>query len=226
MSVVDSMSIDELASLCATETEKFNRQQPSDMQFCFELFRRALAGGATEAFTRVYRIYERQVHSWIYRHPQFPLAGESAEFFASAAWSRFFFALRGAKFAGFLALPQVLGYLKQCVFTVVALHMRDQQRAHLAPLDPTADLAYLPDLQAGLAAQQVAQRITALLPDPRDRLLAHCAFAQGLRPREIVQAYPGRWNDERAVSIDLYRIRRMLRGDAELRQLLGIEPGE
>ncbi|MFN8568033.1 MAG: hypothetical protein U0Z44_11070 [Kouleothrix sp.] len=45
----------------------------------------------------MYRIYERQVHSWIYRHPQFPLAGESAEFFASAAWSRFFFALRGAK---------------------------------------------------------------------------------------------------------------------------------
>ncbi|MFN8568034.1 MAG: hypothetical protein U0Z44_11075 [Kouleothrix sp.] len=66
-----------------------------------------------------------------------------------------------------------------------------------------------------------------MLPDPRDRLLAHCAFAQGLRPREIVQAYRrARWNNERAVSIDLYRIRRMLRGDAELRQLLGIEPGE
>ena len=55
----------------------------------------------------------------------------------------------------------------------------------------------------------------------RDRLLARCAFAEDLKPRQIIKAYPSRWKDEREVSIELYRIRRLLRNDPELRRLIG-----
>jgi len=222
MSAVKALSIDDLARLCATETAKFNRRQPSDAQFCFELLRRALAEGVTEAFTHVYQIYERQVRIWVHSHTRFAQTGESNEYFLSAAWSTFYFALRGHKFAGFASLPQALAYLKVCVHTAIMLYLRDQQPGATLALDRHPGIA-MPEKPEPLDMTQLTERIAQLLPDLQDRLLAHCVFAEDLKPRQIVKAYPGHWNNERDVTVALYRIRRILRNDAQLRRLLGIE---
>ena len=221
MGAAESLSIDDLALLCAAETAKFNRRQPSDAQFCFELLRRALADGVAEAFTRVYQNYERQVRVWVHGHTRFTQTGESDEYFVSAAWSTFYFALRGPKFAGFPSLPQVMAYLKLCVHTAIAQYLRDQQPAPTTPLDQAPDAAHSPDMGTRIAARELWRQIERLLPDPRDRLLARCAFVEDLKPRQIVKAYPARWKDEREVSVELYRIRRLLRNDSELRRLAG-----
>ncbi len=220
MSAAKGLPIDELARLCAAETAKFSQQLASDTQFCFELFRRALAEGISEAFTQVYRVYERQVLAWVHRHPQFVFCDEPADYFASTAWARFFQARHGARFADFASLPQVLGYLKICVFSAVALHLRERRRPGETTLEDVRELGAAPELAGELLAQQIVARIDTLLPDPRDRALARAAFVESLKPREIVQAYPGWWKDERAVSVDLYRIRKLLRGDQALRDLL------
>lgn len=217
MTLAQGMPNEELARLCTIETEKFNRRQSSDSQFCFELFRRALAEGVPEAFTLVYRVYERQVQSWVLRHPQFVFAHEPAEYFASQAWSRFFFAVRGAKFANFVALPYILSYLQQCAFTAVTLHLRAERRDETLSLEAQATLAHHDHAEQRILAEEMMQRIAELLPDERDQLLARCVFVERLKPREIVRDFPGRWKDERAVSIDLYRIRRILRNDPGLR---------
>lgn len=217
MTLAQGMSNEDLARLCTIETEKFNRRQSSDAQFCFELFRRALADGVSEAFTLVYRVYERQVQNWVLRHPQFVLAHEPAEYFASQAWSRFFFAVRGAKFANFVALPYILSYLQQCAFTAVTMHLREQQRSQALSLEAQGSLARHDQIEQRILAEELMQRIAELLPDVRDQLLARCVFVERLKPREIVRDFPGRWKDERAVSVDLYRIRRILRNDPGLR---------
>src|SRR5690349_8378022 len=93
MSLADNFSLDELTQRCASETEKFGRREPSDARFCFELLRRALADGLSDAFTRVYQIYERQVLIWVHSHSGFAHSGESADYFVSTAWSTFYFAL-------------------------------------------------------------------------------------------------------------------------------------
>ncbi len=219
-----SLPLDELARRCAGETEKFSRRQPRDDQFCFELLRRALADGLHEAFARVYQIYERQVSIWVLSHSRFAQTGESADYFVSVAWSSFYFALRGPKFAGFPTLPQALAYLKLCVHTAIMLYLRDQAPGSAAPIDDTTAAQTL-DLGAAVDAATAWRRVERLLPDLGDRLLAHCAFVEDLKPRQIVQAYPGRWSDERAISVDLYRIRRALRNDVELRRLLGLDEG-
>jgi hypothetical protein len=221
--MIASLSIDELAQRCAGETEKYTRREPSEDQFCFELLRRALAGGIPEAFTRVYLVYERRVLSWVLGHSRFVQTGESADYFASAAWSSFFFALRGPKFARFGSLPQVLLYLKLCVHTSIAQYLRDQQPNMAASLDSAPERAEAPDLGARVAAAAAWDRIVQLLPDEADHLLARCVFAEDLKPRQIVAAYPGRWRDEREVSVETYRIRRLLRKDAALARLLGLE---
>jgi hypothetical protein len=221
MSEVDSLSIDDLAQRCAAETENFNLRRGSDARFCFELLRRALAENVSEAFTRVYQIYERQVLGWVYSHNRFQQTAESADFFVTAAWSTFYFALRGQKFSGFSSLPQTLVYLRLCVHTAIAQYLRDQRPT--TPLDETHDVADTPDLDMHIAADDVWRQICRLLPDERDQLLARCVFVEDLKPRQIVNAYPGQWRDEREVSVELYRIRQLLRNKLELRRLLGLD---
>jgi hypothetical protein len=221
MSLADSFSLDDLTQRCASETEKFNRREPSDARFCFELLRRALAGELSDAFTRVYQIYERQVLIWVHSHSGFVRSGESADYFVSTAWSAFYFALRGPKFDSFPSLPQVLAYLKLCVHTAIAQYLRDQEPVPTTPIELAPHVAHLPDLGTRIVATELWRQIEQLLTDPRDRLLARCAFVEDLKPRQIVKAYPAHWQDEREVSIDLYRIRRLLRNDPELRRLAG-----
>jgi len=221
MGAADRLTIDDLGRLCAAETEKFNRRLPSDAQYCFELLRRALADGAAEAFTRVYLVYERQVQAWVHGHSRFAQTGESPEYFASAAWSTFYFALRGPKFASFPSLPQALAYLKLCVHTAIMQYLRDQPPA--AALAEQIERVPAPAAPDPFDAELLARRVAALLPDAQDRLLAHCVFAEDLKPRQIVAAYPGRWASERDVTVALYRIRRTLRGDLELRRMFGVE---
>jgi len=221
MSLVDSFSLDDLTRRCASETEKFNRREPSDARFCFELLRRALADEMSDAFTRVYQIYERQVLVWVHSHSGFARSGESADYFGSTAWSKFYFALCGPKFDSFPSLPQVLAYLKLFVHTAIAQYLRDQQPVPTTTLDDAPNAAHLPDLGMGITAAELWRQIEQLLTDPRDRLLARCAFVEDLKPRQIVKAYPTFWKDEREVSVELYRIRRLLRNDPELRRLAG-----
>jgi hypothetical protein len=216
-----SLSIDDLAQRCAEETDKFNRRQPNDAQFCFELLRRALADGSSEAFTRVYQVYERQVLAWVYSHSRFAQTGESADFFAGSALRTFYFALRGDKFERFPSLPKVLSYLKMCVHTAIAQYIRDQQPTTTMPLDEVTEIAHTPDLGTRADIGELWTYICHLLPDPRDRLLARCVFIQDLKPRQIVQEYGAQWSNEREVSVAIYRIRRMLRNDPDLQRRAG-----
>jgi hypothetical protein len=216
------MSLDELAQRCAEETEKFSRRQANDPQFCFELLRRALVDGVPEAFTRVYRNYERQVLSWVYSHSGFAQTGESADFFARSALSTFYFALRGPKFTQFTSLAKVLTYLKLCVHTAIMQYLRDQRPSATTHLDEASELIHTPDLDNRADAAELWAHICRLLPDPRDRLLARYVFLQDLKPSQIVSADPTQWSGEREVSVALYRIRRLLRNDAELRRLAGL----
>ncbi len=216
MGVTPDLTVAELAQRCAEETDKFTRRQENDPQFCFELLRRALADQSDEAFTYVFRVYERPVTNWVYHHSRFPLTGESAEFFTGAAFRAFHAALQGSKFERFPTLAAVLSYLKTCVHTAIAQYLRDEERGRTTPLDAAGELAETPNLGQHAEAGELWAHICRLLPEERDRLLARCAFALGLKPREICVVYHNYWSNERDVSVALYRIRRILRADPEL----------
>jgi hypothetical protein len=217
-----NLPLEQLADACAENTRRYARREQSDTQFCFELLRRALADSVPEAFTWVYRIYERQVLKWVRQHPGLEQTGENPEFFANAALSRFYFALRGSKFAEFGSLPQVLAYLKACAYTGVAQYLRDYEKAAAFPLEAAADAAVVVDLGEALQANEVWAYICHKLPDERDRQLARSAFLLDLKPKAIVAANPDHWRNEREVTVALYRVRQVLRGDLELRERLGL----
>lgn len=222
MSDAASLLVDTLAQRCAEETERYIRHQASDQQFCFELLRRAFAQGVPEAFTYVYRVYERPVLGWVYKHSRFAQTGEDADFFASKALHTCYMALRGAKFERFPSLAHVLSYLKMCVHTSIMQYLRDQQPHESVSIEHVPEQSINPGLDANIDAAEVWQQMCALLPDARDRLLARCTFVLDLKPRQIVNAYPTHWRDEREVSVALFRIRRVLRNNGELRRRAGL----
>lgn len=221
MSRPESLSVELLARRCTEEMHRFRRHEPNDPAFCFELFRRALQDGSLEALTRMYEVYEPLVLSWVVRHSRFEQSHESADFFAHQALSAFYFALRGQKFGQFAGLPKVLAYLKLCVHTAIAQYVRDHGKDATIPLEDVGEVGDAPQLGAAVEAAELWAYICRLLPDERDRLLARCVFVLELKPRQIVRVYPEHWNVEREVSVALYRIRRVLRNDAELRRLCG-----
>ncbi|MCG8352995.1 MAG: hypothetical protein MI924_34965 [Chloroflexales bacterium] len=217
------LSTDDLAHRCLEETEKFNRRQESDDQFCFELWRRAFVDVKSDAFTHLFQIYTRSVTNWVYSHSRFEQTGEDADFFAQAALRKFYFALRGEKFKKFAGLPQILSYLKRCVHTEIMQYLRDQRPIEHKPLDVASGVVVTPDLDTSTNLQEIWACVEQLLPDERDRFLARLVFAQDLKPRQIIMAYSGIWQHEREVTLTIYRIRRLLRNDSRLRRLFGLD---
>lgn len=226
MSIAAQLPIAELASRCAEENANYARQQPSDPQFCFELLRRAVADGISDALVHIFATYESQVTRWVHQHSGFEQTGESAEYFARAALNAFYFAMRGERFARLPGLAHALAYLKVCVHTCIAQHLREQRRRPALPLERADAVEHHADFEGAVAARELWDLVAGLLAEPADRTLARCAFVLEMKPRQIVRAYPQLWASERAVSLDLFRIRRLLRSSPALRRRLLGDEGE
>ena len=218
---LDTVPIDELARRCEEETQKFIRQQAHETRYCFELLQRGLGQERSEAFTQVYRIYEGLAYKWVNSHPRFYMTGESADYFVSAAFSRFYFAVKGPGFAHFPSVAQVLQYLKLCVQTVIAEYLRKAARIPEMALEPAIHSPSDDRIEAASETRELWQYILSLLPADVDQLLAEECFMYDLKPAEIAEKYPQHWPTARDVSVALQRIRRNLRRDGHLRQWLG-----
>ncbi len=214
---VEDASVDALALRCQEETARFGLRQPTDDRFCFELLRRALLHGKDDAFSHVFTIYHAQVSAWVQRDSRFQRTGESAEYFVNQALSNFYFAVRGAKFERFPTLQHALSYLKMTTYSVITQFLRDFQPLASEQEEAATEVGVRdPSLEQRLDAHALWDCICKLLPEERSRHLAHCVFVQGMRPREIVKAFPALWQSERAVTVALYRLRTTLRADPVL----------
>ncbi|MBZ0283661.1 MAG: hypothetical protein K8L97_23190 [Anaerolineae bacterium] len=210
--------LDELSRRCAEETKNFLRHVPHDTEYCYELFRRALAEKDSEALDQIYLNYLPQMRRWVSNHSRFPISGEIDEYFAHHAFQQFFFALLGEKFNNFPNLSSVLAYLKSCVHTTVTQYVRDNRIPPLLLDD--MDIPVISDLNADIEAEWLWKHICNLLIDANDQLLAQCVFVLEMRPREVAKQYPRIWVDAHQVSVRLHQIRRTLAKDPRLRNRL------
>ena len=116
------MDVQGLADRCR-EHEKLFRQDSarSDPQFCFELFRRALAEKSQQAWTCIVAQYHDQVERWILSFRAIPGGYLDLEDFVNEAFFRFW---RAPAVIQILrrppaALSQLLQYLKKCAISAV-----------------------------------------------------------------------------------------------------------
>jgi hypothetical protein len=184
---ITTLPVSALTQQCADETRRFTRGQAYATEACFELFRRCIVAGDAEAWQAIHTQYEREVLNWVSHHPRFALTGESAEYFANGAFTRFFIHLTPEKFGHFPNLATLLRYLKLCVHGEVSDY----------PVAPTGELlethaAPVPAEPGVLRADRNRfwQQIRALLHDPRELAVVYGSFVLDLKPREIHNRMP------------------------------------
>jgi hypothetical protein len=214
------MDIQTLAERCIEDTQRYRKDSSYKAENCFELMRIALAENNNAALTEIYRIYRQLIRTWVMSHPGFAETEESAEYFMLEAFSSFYFAVRHEKFSNFLSIAKLLSFLKACVHTSILLYLR-KRRLRLIPIDEVETEAQRQDFDGGFHIAAIWERICYLLPAEQDRRLAHLAFVQERKVGEIATLFPEVYFDARVVSIALQRIRRILKEDKQLRDLLG-----
>ena len=66
------------------------------------------------------------------------------------------------------------------------------------------------------------EHMCLLIKNPIDQLLMRCAFIYDMKPAEITVEHPNHWQSAREVSLALYSIRKILRNDSILREMIGL----
>lgn len=207
---LEALSLSGIAHRCAKETELFFARLHHDPLPCFELFRRAFAGGCDRAWDLVYVQYHAQVARWVQRQPSFPVCGEEVSYLVNRAFEKMWAAVTPEKFSHFADLKSVLRYLQMCAYSVVVDAVR---KAGPQAKDVEEELLPAMRAQAGRTAgdqalTQVHRRefweaISARLNDEQERCVVYGSYILGLKPREILDTYPRAFHDVR----DIYRVK-------------------
>ena len=222
------MSNDDLASLCAQETNLYFKHQAYDAQYCFELFRRAIQEGSKSAWQIICVQYQKLVTGWVHQHYAFAATREEAEYFVNGAFGKISGTLTADKFGKFSDLGYLLRYLKMCVHSVIMDYKRTVDYTALydwdeATEEESKDLS--PEEQAidHSDQQSLWELIRSRLHDDKERAVIEGSFIFDLKPQEIYEHFRGVFSDVDEV----YRVKQnvisRLRRDSDLRKLLGLD---
>jgi hypothetical protein len=215
MELLSNLSLTQVIQNCQEQTANFLHKRISDTQYCFELFRRALAERNNDALNAVYEVYRLFLERSAQRHPLLDLTNEIPEYFGLAAFRSFQFAIRPEKFSNFTTLPQILRYLAACVDTSIKQHVRRFQQDEL--FEPEQDPGYTPDFEEQIRAQKLWDYICEVLEDENSILLAQCVYVYQMKPQEIVEYYPQIWPTANDVRVHAQKIKRKLHNNPRLR---------
>jgi hypothetical protein len=217
------LDLDSLADYCVEHTKKFLQRLSNDTRYCFELMRRAYAELSDEALNHVYTIYLPQLSSRAKRHKQFDRSCGDSDYFARLAMTNFYSRCHGSNFSEmFSELPAVMGYLKACLHSVIVQDVRENALIVSLPDDLPAPLSTDRWNAMHISEEEIWAHIGRLLSDPKDERLAYLRWVLEIPPAQIVQLDPQQWKSEREVSVALQRIRRRLRKDLRLRELVSV----
>ena len=213
---LDSLSTQDLARACAKQA---SRQQASEPDPCYELFRRAFASPPdADAWQAILDQYHRLVLLWLGQY-----AGDDT---TQEVFLRFWKTQRNAASpftARFPNIGAVMGYLKSCAAAVriEAWRDEDRQRRLCERLRDASSVKLI------LAHVQPNRRHTSLdfqeivlskLKDERERAVFEGTYYYDLAPRHIQAERPDLFPNVRTV----YRVKdnllRRLRRDQELRE--------
>lgn len=185
--------LDEVARRCHEETERFFQRLVHDTQYCYDLFRRALAQRNGDAFELLMQNYRTLVDSWVRRHPKFSRTGEDSELFANTAFERLWIAIPPARFGRFPDLRSLLRYLQMCAHCSVADYVRSSDATvSLEPDDPDAPVrepaAPEPEL-SGVERAEIWRAVGAEMRTEKERIVLQCCYALRMKPSEVYAEY-------------------------------------
>jgi hypothetical protein len=217
-----------LAGACQGESAKFQRGEPSEDGYCFELFRRAICERDDSAWEAVLAQYRGMVLAWVRRRSPAAAAREGDDYWVNRAFERFWAAIGPQRFGQFDSVAALVKYLQMCVFSVLADEARARESVPVEALttanfprgrNPEAQDAEATAMSE-LTARELWETIKQELAHELEQRVIYLSFSLGLKPQEIHRRHP----DHFPAVADVYRIKRnvleRLRRSPEIRRFL------
>jgi hypothetical protein len=224
---VDALKQFDLATVarqCAVENERYQRGEPSDASYAYELFRRALSERDEHAWDYLFRQYRGLVERWVRNNAAFDPNGESSEDLVVEAFARFWHAVSSARFERFLTAAALLHYLQMCAGSVVidiarartAARLASEQLSHGDGLHAAPDEEVLGQIDRVQFWRYVARQLNS----DAERVVVRCSFVEDLKPRQIYVAHRDLFASVKDVYLTKRNVLDRLRRDSDLRLLL------
>ena len=186
--------------------------QPAEEWYCWELFRRAITERNEHCWAAILDEFRGLVRSWLGRSPQAAhLTAEELDELEMLAFSKLWQFYTEQKLREAHGLAPILKYLQLCTTTCLQEIGRvNQHRLVEVSLHEQLPQTILPNVaEATIAAMQSASLwavVEANCLNEAERIIAHLALIDGLKPAEIVAEAPTLFADVQEV----YRVKRNL----------------
>jgi DNA-directed RNA polymerase specialized sigma24 family protein len=199
------MSLAALEARCTSEINNYRHKEPTNDQYCLEIFHRAIIQHNEQAWELLYRRFHGLVLGWLRRHPRRDMAmrHDSEENYVARAFDRFWQATAHNQALEFDSLAAALSYLQACLNGTILDTLRAHARPNLTSL-PEPGYPEEPATEDTDDSEEVWEVIVSLLSNEREKRLAYLLFHCGLKAREVVQRCADEFSDVREV----YRLRR------------------
>ena len=219
------MTLAQLADRCVSEIGKYSRKEPHDDQYCLEIFRRAMLEDDSDAWEVLHQRFSSILLGWVRRHPQREAAYrcDNENNYVDRAFRRLWTRTVRNKSLEFNTLAGALRFLHTCLNSDIIDTLRAQLRPEEVPWPepgfPEEPFADDPD-----NANERWEAIKSVLPNQREQKLAYLLYYCGLKPRQIVQFFPGEFSNVQEIfRMTRNILDRLKRNKDRLRWLLGDE---
>lgn len=219
--IPDQMSLAALAARCQHEIANFRKGLPFDDRYCLEIFHRAIVSKDEQAWDWVLHTYERMVIGWLRAHPRREIAlryEPDEKYYVDYTFTRFWQAT-DKQALKFESLAAALKYLKITLNAAISDTLRTHARPVMSLPEPGVGFPEEPavedDEDEGRGLWEV---IAGLLPTQREKRVAYLMLYCGLKPREVMQQFPGLFNDVKEI-YHTYRniLERLMRNKDQIR---------
>ncbi|MBN2440229.1 MAG: hypothetical protein JXJ04_02760 [Spirochaetales bacterium] len=219
MDPLKELSLKELKEKCREQTQNFHKGEEHTTRYCYELFRRAFEEKCDISVGIIYNIYKPLVLYWVKNHSYFNELNLEVDGIVMDSMSQFIFALRRYPFSNFSSLGALLAYWRKCVHTVLLTERRKNERK-MIDLEDVSDLACEPNYEKQIIVKELWNHMKVILPESKDLLLSRLLFVSDMKPRTIVKEFPEIWKETNDVRVNQQKIKRILRKDEKLLDLL------
>lgn len=219
MDTLKNMSIKILTDNCREQTQRYYRQEKHDTKYCYELFRRFFEDNCDKALNALYTVYKPHVWHWVKSHRYFYKINATEDEIIIDSMSHFVFALRRHPFSHFSTIGALLSYWRMCVNSIIMnqWHRNERRKAlENAGWDSKEVLSF----DNNVLKTTIWERVQKILQNSDDQMLARLIYLYDMKPRQIVKEHPEIWNDPDTVRVAQQRIKRHLKKDNTLFELL------
>jgi hypothetical protein len=207
--------LDQLYTSCSTCLKSQPQNTLSCEDPCYMLLQEALKSDADQPWTYFYLAFEpwvtNRVRGYCFRYN---LSDTLVDHFVNITFFRYWQSLNG-KADKLNDFQHALNYLRVCARSTVLDSTKNRTETLEQELDTERLVAPAPRRDE---FESLWQLVLEEVQDETERLLIRCYVVEDMKPREILEHYPGYWQDADEIKVVWQRVRRQLRRSYAIRR--------